>query len=466
MAAGSREAPSRARRGQLRRSGSALSVPLGEACAADRPGADGADRDQVAERPYVLLSCAISVDGCLDSAGPERLVLSGPADLERVDGERTSSDAIMVGAGTIRRDDPRLLIRSPERRAARIAGGRPEHPIGVTLTASGDLDPGARFFTRQPEAGGAGLDPDTMPGRLVYCAGPVAGPLRRRLAGLAEVVDLNALAEAVDLGGDGGTDGGHRWLAAVLADLSRRGVRRLMVEGGADLSRQFLTGGLADELQLVIAPFFVGEPGAPRFAAPGRYPYGPSHPMVLAEAREIGPVVLLRYLLEAAPGQTGVATRADRGWLSRAIELSRRCPPSVTAFAVGAVVVAGDGSELATGYSREGDPRDHAEEAALAKLDPADPRLAGATLYSSLEPCRSRASRPRSCAELIIEAGLRRVVIAWREPPVFAPGGGAGLLAGAGITVVEIPDLAAQARAVNAEVLGGTQKSGPPRSRK
>jgi riboflavin biosynthesis pyrimidine reductase/pyrimidine deaminase RibD-like protein len=410
----------------------------------------------VAERPYVLLSCAISVDGCLDSTGPERLVLSGPADLERVDGERASSDAIMVGAGTIRRDDPRLLIRSPERRAARIASGRPEHPIGVTLTATGDLDPGARFFSRQP-AGGAGPDRDAPPARLVYGAGPAAGRLRRRLDGLAEVVDV---------GGEGGTDGGRPSLAAMLADLSRRGVSRLMVEGGADLSRQFLTGGLADELQLVIAPFFVGESGAPRFAAPGRYPYGPSHPMVLAEVREIGTVVLLRYRLDAAPGQAGEATRADRGWLSQAIELSWRCPPSATAFAVGAVVVAADGSVLATGYSREGDPRDHAEEAALAKLDPADPRLAGATLYSSLEPCRSRASRPRPCAELIIEAGLRRVVIAWREPPVFAPGGGADLLAGAGITVVEIPDLAAQARAVNAGVLGGTQKSSPPRSRK
>jgi pyrimidine deaminase RibD-like protein len=125
----------------------------------------------------------------------------------------------------------------------------------------------------------------------------------------------------------------------------------------------------------------------------------------------------------------------------------------MTAFAVGAVLVAGDGSVLATGYSRERDPRDHAEEAALAKVDPADPRLSTATLYSSLEPCRFRASRPRPCAELIAGAGLRRVVIAWLEPPVFAPGGGAALLRGAGITVVEVADLAAQARAANAAVL-------------
>jgi diaminohydroxyphosphoribosylaminopyrimidine deaminase/5-amino-6-(5-phosphoribosylamino)uracil reductase len=117
--------------------------------------------------------------------------------------------------------------------------------------------------------------------------------------------------------------------------------------------------------------------------------------------------------------------------------------------------VAGDGSVLATGYSRESSPLDHAEEAALAKLGAADPRLAGATIYSSLEPCAARASRPRPCAELIIAAGLRRVVIAWLEPPLFAAGGGAGVLRAAGITVVEIPGLAAEARAVNAGLLSG-----------
>jgi pyrimidine deaminase RibD-like protein len=156
----------------------------------------------------------------------------------------------------------------------------------------------------------------------------------------------------------------------------------------------------------------------------------------------------------SAPGRAGCATEADLRWLQRAIELSRLCPPSQTAFAVGALVVADDGSVLATGYSREGSPYDHAEEAALAKLDPADPRLAGATLYSSLEPCSARASRPHPCAELVIEAGLRRVVIAWLEPPLFAPGGGAGILCAAGVTVVEVPGLAAEARAVNAAVLG------------
>ena len=117
----------------------------------------------------------------------------------------------------------------------------------------------------------------------------------------------------------------------------------------------------------------------------------------------------------AGPSRPG-QPQADLHWLREAIELSRRCPPSPTAFAVGAVVVAGDGSVLATGYSREGSPHDHAEEVALAKLDPADSRLGGATLYSSLEPCRFRASRPRPCAELIIGAAPAR-----RSPPGTGP---------------------------------------------
>ena len=228
------------------------------------------------ERPYVLLSCAISVDGCLDAPGPQRLVLSGEADLDRVDDERSQVDAIMVGAGTIRRDDPRLLIRAAERRAARTAGGLPEHPAGVTITASGDLDPGARFFT-----GHEGAE------RLVYCPAPLATSLEIKLTGLARVITIPP-------------PGG---LAAVLTDLARRGVRRLMVEGGARLGREFLVAGLVDELELAVAPFFVGAAAAPRFAPPGMYPHGPGRPMRLTELRQLDDIVLLHYLLEGGDGQ-------------------------------------------------------------------------------------------------------------------------------------------------------------------
>jgi diaminohydroxyphosphoribosylaminopyrimidine deaminase/5-amino-6-(5-phosphoribosylamino)uracil reductase len=144
--------------------------------------------------------------------------------------------------------------------------------------------------------------------------------------------------------------------------------------------------------------------------------------------------------------------QADLHWLREAIELSRRCPPSESAFSVGAVLVSDAGTVIATGYSRERDPKDHAEEVALARAA-GDPMLTGATLYSSLEPCLARASRSRSCAELIIGAGIPRVVIAWLEPPLFAAGGGAGALRRAGVTVVEIPWLAGLARSVNAHLV-------------
>ena len=142
----------------------------------------------------------------------------------------------------------------------------------------------------------------------------------------------------------------------------------------------------------------------------------------------------------------------DCEWLNAAIELSRLCLPSDSAFSVGAILVSADCEVVATGYSRETDPKDHAEEVALAKAGGSG-RLAGATLYSSLEPCLARTSRPIACAELVARSGVRRVVIAWREPPVFQPGGGAAWLEGQGIEVIELPQFADAARAVNRQLL-------------
>jgi pyrimidine deaminase RibD-like protein len=134
-----------------------------------------------------------------------------------------------------------------------------------------------------------------------------------------------------------------------------------------------------------------------------------------------------------------------------AVSLAWQCPPSGTAFSVGAVIVDADGAELSRGFSREGgDPLVHAEEAALGKLSPGEPRLAGATVYSTLEPCSRRRSRPLTCTELIIAAGLRRVVMAWREPALFVVDArGYELLSRAGLTVTELPEFAAAAIAPN-----------------
>lgn len=143
--------------------------------------------------------------------------------------------------------------------------------------------------------------------------------------------------------------------------------------------------------------------------------------------------------------------RDDAEWMRYAIDLSRRCPPSRTAFSVGAVVVSADGAELSTGFSRDGDPHVHAEESALAKV--ASVPLAGATLYSTLEPCTRRSSRPLPCTQLILAAGIPRVVIAWREPSLLVPDcEGVEMLSAAGVTVVELAEFAAAARSVNAHL--------------
>jgi pyrimidine deaminase RibD-like protein len=177
--------------------------------------------------------------------------------------------------------------------------------------------------------------------------------------------------------------------------------------------------------------------------------------MTLAETRRVEEMVLLRYLL--GPGGP------EHRFLRWAVELSRLCPPSASAFSVGAVIVGEDGEVLATGFSREQEDHDHAEEVALRKLAPGklgpDPRLRHATIYSSLVPCGARASRPLTCVQHIVAAGIPRVVFAWREPPLFTdgetpPNSAGEQLRAAGLDVLEVPELADRAKAVNAHLIG------------
>jgi 5-amino-6-(5-phosphoribosylamino)uracil reductase len=356
--------------------------------------------------PHVLLSFAASLDGCLDDASPERLLLSNAADFDRVDATRAECDAILVGAGTVRADDPRLLVRSAARRAERSGLGLPPSPLRVVLGGDGGINEGAAVLT--------------APG--------------------AETLVLE----------------GRRPLPEVLDTLAARGVRRLMVEGGAAVLTAFLEADLADEIQLAFAPFLLGDAAAPRaFGPPGSavFPQNPGRRMLLAESRALGDVLYARYLVRRGA--------SDEELLRLTVELSRSCPPVLKAYSVGAVIAAADGTILSTGYSREplyglGDPAaNHAEEVAIAKLGHEDPRLRSATLYTSLEPCSPRASRPLNCTDHILAAGIPRVVLAWREPALLAVCDGADRLRAAGVEVVELPQLAGAVREVNRKVLSG-----------
>jgi len=223
----------------------------------------------VLDRPYTLLSCALSIDGYLGSSTPRRLELSNDADLDRVDAVRASCDAILVGAGTVRKDNPRLLVRSQARRDERTARGLAPSPIKVTVTERVQLDGRADFFTTGEME------------KLVYVASQRLVDARSRLGTVATVVD----------------GGNPMNMRTISEDLAARGVQRLMVEGGGKVHTQFLTENLADELQLVVAPLFVGDSRAPRFVSDGRFPWNADRRATLAGVRQIGDVVLLRYAL-------------------------------------------------------------------------------------------------------------------------------------------------------------------------
>jgi riboflavin-specific deaminase-like protein len=200
-------------------------------------------------RPYVLLSVAQSIDGYIDDTSPKRLLLSSPEDLDRVDEVRAGCDAIMIGATTLRRDNPQLRVKSAERRAAR---GLPEELLRVIVTRGGKLSPDLRIW------GSDGR-------KIVYCPDSVADDLR---AAIGDLVVIAPLGVQVDF-------------AAMLDDLGTHGVGRLMVEGGEQVHTQFLQADLADEVHVTIGGFFVGDQTAPRFVSPGvglpQSPKRPSH---------------------------------------------------------------------------------------------------------------------------------------------------------------------------------------------
>jgi 5-amino-6-(5-phosphoribosylamino)uracil reductase len=161
------------------------------------------------------------------------------------------------------------MVRMAARRNQRAARGLYPSPVKVTVTASADLDADAAFFTEGDVE------------KLVYCASSTVDVARERFGKVATVVDGG---EPVDI-------------ARMVEDLRERGVCRLMVEGGGTIHTQFLTACLVDELHLVVAPFFVGDSRAPRFVGDGRFPWNADRRATLAEVRQMGDVVLLRYAL-------------------------------------------------------------------------------------------------------------------------------------------------------------------------
>jgi len=217
----------------------------------------------------VRISAAMSLDGCIDGCSPERLVLSSVEDCRAVHALRAEADAILVGAGTVRRDDPQLTVRIPALVAQRRHAGLPEQPLKVVLAGRGDLDPGGTFF----RVGGD---------RLVLCPDDRVAPCTARLGGVARVVGLPAPDAP-----------------SVLHALAGLGVRRLLVEGGSRVLAMFLAAGCFHQLRLAVAPFFVGRPDAPRFAGPAEYLHGPGRRLRLTGTSNLGNVAVLDLVNDA-----------------------------------------------------------------------------------------------------------------------------------------------------------------------
>ena len=222
--------------------------------------------------PYTILSSAISIDGYLDDTEEDRLLLSHPDDFARVDEVRASCDGILVGANTIRVDNPSLKVRSTSLIQQRMDTQRPKNPARITVTSTGNLPSSHAFFS------------DSDNDVLVYAPRTISDALKKTLNHTsAQVIPIGV--DSVDL-------------PSMLIDLRKRGIKKLLIEGGERIATAVLTAGLVQELHIAVAPFFVGDSAAPRLVTPGIFLHDKNNRMHLEDTRMVGDMAVLTYKLQ------------------------------------------------------------------------------------------------------------------------------------------------------------------------
>lgn len=188
-------------------------------------------------RSHVIVNMAVSVDGRINSRTRERFALGSEHDRRLMDVLRERADAVLIGAGTVRHDGHPMLLRYPDLVARRKKRGQSPHPVNVVL--SGDLDiPLRRFF-----AGDATK-------RIIFTT---------RRASAARVRKFQRVAEVVVLPGK------HPSPARVVHELLKRGLKKLILEGGGEVHFPFAKAGLVDEWYITITPRLIGGRNAPSF---------------------------------------------------------------------------------------------------------------------------------------------------------------------------------------------------------
>ncbi|WP_345152102.1 pyrimidine reductase family protein [Arthrobacter ginkgonis] len=212
------------------------------------------------------LDGAVTRDGLSDG-------LNNEDDLIVFSALRRLSDVVLVGAGTVRAEDYRALRLSAESVRWRQEHGLQPHPVMAVVSGNLDLDPGLRIFANPPHR------------PLVFTTAEAPA---ERAAALADV------AEVIRCGGEyGGVD-----VTAMLAELERRGLRRVLSEGGPHLFSALLAADRVDELCLTLSPFL--EAGtAGRITAPGPHA---GWPMRLGHTFAAGDMIFLRYFRDRSEG--------------------------------------------------------------------------------------------------------------------------------------------------------------------
>jgi len=220
-------------------------------------------------RPFVYVNMAMSVDGKITSARREVPELTSAHDREQMDRLRAEADAILVGAGTVRADDPPLHVRSAAMAGYRRSLGKPAGLDRVLVSATLDLEIQSRFFD------------ETHGGRRIVATVEDA-PTERARAFAARAEIWRAGRGRVDL-------------RAVLERLHAQGVERLLVEGGGETNWALAQQDLVDELHVTIGPWLLGGRDAPTLLEGAGFAMADRRALRLTELRRIDDELYLRY---------------------------------------------------------------------------------------------------------------------------------------------------------------------------
>ena len=218
-------------------------------------------------RSHIAVNMAVSVDGRINSRTRERFALGSEHDRRLMDVLRERADAVLIGAGTVRHDGHPMLLRYPDLVAKRVRRGASPHPVNVVL--SGDLNlPLKPFF-----AGDATK-------RIVFTT---------RRAGAARIRRFEKVAQVVVLAGK------EPGAARVVEELRKRGLKKLILEGGGEVHFAFAKAGLVDEWYVTITPRLIGGRGAPSFLDGEGFLKRDHIKLKLVSSRRVGDELFLRY---------------------------------------------------------------------------------------------------------------------------------------------------------------------------